>query len=323
MARLIESIVGQHQIIDALFQLHLQKRWPHAFLFVGPSAVGKKQIALAFAQVLICTQSDTACGQCGPCLRIAKRQSENLIFIEPDRSLAKPVIKVDAIRGLLESLSLSSWHGSRVVIIDDAFTMNPQAANALLKALEEPFDNVYFFLLGFDVQQFLPTVRSRCQVLQFQSLTVPDLKKIRPNFADWAYHASHGQIDRLEQLTSPEGIEKRSESYSLLQQFTAPTEFLLQSSWRSQVKDRSWSLFALQAWQQLINQAVKAKAIGTFSAAAVSTEHTKYFKMLENIASEKLLELSQYLIEAEKDILSNVDPVLIFEKMWVRYARVG
>lgn len=323
MASLIDGVVGHTAIIDSLMFLKMQNRWPHAFLFVGPSAVGKKQMALAFAQILICNQSDAACGICGPCLRVAKQQSENLILIESDTSLAKPVIKVEAIRGLLDSLSLSSWQGSRVIIIDNAQTMNAQAANALLKSLEEPFENVYFFLLGPDVHQFLPTIRSRTQVLQFQSLKIDDLKRIKPGLAEWAYQASHGQIDRLVQLTSPDGIEKRTEAYQFLEQFFVDTDFLLHANWRGQVKDKSWTLSAIQAWLQLLDQGLRAKALGQVSSSAISIEHVKFFKMLENIESEKLLELADYLLHAEKEILGNADPVLIFEKMWVEYARVG
>ena len=323
MARLIEKVIGHISIIDSLMFLKMQNRWPHAFLFVGPAAVGKKQMALAFAQILICQESETACGVCGPCLRVEKQQSENLIFIQPDTSLAKPVIKVEAIRALLDSLSLSSWQGPRVIIIDSAQTMNPQAANALLKSLEEPFENVYFFLIGPDVHQFLPTIRSRTQVLQFHALRTDDLKKIKPGLAEWAYQASHGQVDRLIQLTSPEGIEKRTESYQFLEQFFSDANFLLHANWRAQVKDKSWTLYAIGAWLQLIDQGLRAKALSEHSSQAISTQHAAYFKMLVGIESEKLLELADHLLHAEKEILGNADPVLIFEKMWVEYARVG
>lgn len=322
MARLIESVVGHGALIESLFQLKAQKRWPHAFLFVGPTAIGKKKIALAFAQILVCEKAETACGICGPCLRIAKQQSENLILIEPDTTLAKPVIKVEAIRRLLDSLALSSWQGSRVILINDAHTMNAQAANALLKSLEEPFENVYFFLLGPDVQSFLPTIRSRTQILQFYALAVNDLKKIKPGLSEWAYQASQGQIDRLLQLTSVEGIEKRTESFQFLEQFFNDSDFLLHANWRQQVKDKAWSLFAIQAWLQMLFQSLKAKALAENISPAISDEHIKYFKILESVSSEKILELSNNLLQAEKEILSNFDPILIFEKMWVQYARV-
>ncbi|MBC7467388.1 MAG: DNA polymerase III subunit delta' [Bdellovibrio sp.] len=323
MARLIESVFGHEEHIDSLIHLKLNNRWPHAFLFVGPSAIGKKKLALAFAQMLICEQSDTACGVCGPCLRVAKLQSENLTIIEPDTSLVKPVIKVDAIRGLLDALSLASLGGKRVVLIDEAFTMNPQAANTLLKTLEEPFENVYFFLIGQSVQQFLPTIRSRSQVVRFSSLSVANLKRIKPGLPEWAYDSARGQVDRLVQMTSNDGLEKRAEAFTFLQQFIEDADFLKSANWRQQVKDRSWSNMTIGAWLQVICGALAFKAQAKGLTHLVSDIQTEQIKKLAPVTAEKLLKLSEYLLQAERDIAGNLDPVLVFEKMWVEYARVG
>jgi len=323
VARLIESVYGHEDIIDSLVQLKHHDRWPHAFLFVGPPSVGKRKLALAFAQILICEQADLACGVCGGCLRVAKQQSENLTVIEPDKSLAKPVIKVEAIRGLLDALSLSSLGGKRVILIDEAHTMNPQAANTLLKTLEEPFENVYFFLIGQSVQQFLPTIRSRSQVVRFSSLPTPTLRRIKPGLPDWAYRGSRGQVDRLTQMTSNEGLEKRAEAFDFLQQFIEDTEFLNSPNWRSQAKDRSWAALTISSWLQVIGDALIAKAQGPNGAQMVSDIQAAQLEKLAPVESRKLLKLSEYLVQAEKDIAGYLDPVLIFEKMWVDYARMG
>ncbi len=323
MARLIETVIGHEENIQKLTSLKTQDRWPHAFLFVGPHSIGKKKLALAFAQMLICQKSDTACGICGPCLRVEKEQSENLILVEPDTSLAKPVIKVEAIRTVLDSLSLASLSGARVVIIDQAHQMNPQAANALLKTLEEPFENVYFFLIGPELQQFLPTIRSRCQIMGFRALAQAELKTLKPGLADWAYVASRGQLERLKQLTSADGIERRTESYELLEQFILDKMFLQNNSWRTQVKDKSWTLLTITSWLQMLYSAMMTQALDAKGTGLLSIEHTKYFNQLKEIAGEKLFQLADELVAAEKEILGNADPVLIFEKMWVHYARVG
>ncbi len=323
MARLIETVIGHEENIQKLTRLKTQDRWPHAFLFVGPHSIGKKKLALAFAQMLVCQKSDTACGICGPCLRVEKEQSENLILVEPDTTLAKPVIKVEAIRTVLDSLSLASLSGARVVIIDQAHQMNPQAANALLKTLEEPFENVYFFLIGPELQQFLPTIRSRCQIMGFRALAQAELKTLKPGLADWAYVASRGQLERLKQLTSADGIERRTESYQLLEQFILDKMFLQNNSWRAQVKDKAWTLLTITSWLQMLYSAMMAHALDAKGTGLLSIEHTKYFNQLKEIAGEKLFQLADELVAAEKEILGNADPVLIFEKMWVHYARVG
>lgn len=324
MARLIESVFGHEEQIQSLIQLKKQERWPHAFLFVGPASVGKRKLAVAFAQILICEQAEVACGVCGPCLRVAKEQSENLTIIEPDASLAKPVIKVDAIRGLLDSLALSSLGGKRVVVINEAHTMNPQAANTLLKTLEEPFENVFFILLGQSVQQFLPTIRSRSQVLRFSSLSVETLKRIKPGLPEWAYRGSRGQISRLTQMTSNEGLEKRAEAFDFLQQFIEDTEFLKDQQWRLNAKDRNWAAMTVATWLQSLNDALMAKAQGASESQAMMSDiQLAQVEKLAPVSSEKLLKLANELVQAEKDIAGHLDPVLVFEKMWVDYARMG
>ena len=252
MARVIDTVIGHEVQISKLFRLKESGRWPHALMFVGPSGIGKNKVALAFAQVLVCEQSLTACGVCGPCLRIEKKQSESLVNLKPDPELSKPVIKVEKIRELLDSLSLASMGPARVVIIDQAQTMNAQASNALLKNLEEPTDNIFFILIANDTHQFLPTIRSRTQVIRFASLSYEQLKKIKPNLPDWAYRSSRGQMDRLELLVSDDGTEKRQQALNFFEQFCHHHNFLLDKSWRDSVKDRAWALFSINCWMQLV-----------------------------------------------------------------------
>lgn len=320
MARLIESVVGHETQIEKLRHLRQSKRWPHALLLTGPSGIGKKKLAFAFAQMLICEKSEEACGVCGSCLRVAKNQSESLHFLAPDPEASKPVIKVEAVRDLLNTLSLVSLTENRVIIIDQAQVMNVQAANVLLKTLEEPASNVYFILIGEDVHQFLPTIRSRVQVLPFSVLTYEQTKKIKPQLPDWAYRSSRGQLDRLELLTSEEGVQKRNEALSLFEQFCEDQEFLLHAEWKTQIKDRSWAQFNLSCWLQIIRDLVVLKSQAR--QFILNTDQYERLKKLYSMHSQKLLKLADSLLVAEKDLLGNVDPVLVFESLWVQYARV-
>ena len=320
MARLIDSVVGHAPEINRLNILKNSGRWPHALLFAGPSGVGKKKIALAFAQMLICPVSPEACGVCGPCLRVAKMQSESLNFIQPDPEAAKAVIKVDAVRELLDNLSFASLGSARVVLIDQAQTMNAQASNALLKTLEEPFENVYFILLGEEVQSFMPTIRSRSQVVRFTPLTEAELKIIKPGLPDWAYLSSRGQLDQLELLTSEEGVEKREGSLNLFEQFCEDPEFLLSSEWKTHAKDRAQALFNVKCWLQLIRDLIVLKTQA--QQFVLNTDQVVRLKKLYQLQSKKLLRLSQNLIQAEQSLKGNADAVLVFENLWVKYARM-
>lgn len=320
MARLIDSVAGHEKQIEKLQHLQRMQRWPQALLLTGPSGIGKKKLAFAFSQMLICEKSDAACGVCGPCLRVEKNQSESLHFLAPDTELSRPVIKVEVVRELLSRLSLAGLTKNRVVIIDQAQTMNMQAANVLLKTLEEPGENVYFILIGEDIQQFLPTIRSRVQVLPFSVLTYEQTKKIKPQQPDWAYRSCRGQLDRLELLTSAEGVQKRSEALLLFEQFCEDKEFLITPDWKTQIKDRSWAQFNLNCWMQIIRDLVVLKSQARHFI--LNTDQYERLKKLYVLHSKKLLKLAENLLNAEKDLLGNADPVLVFESLWVQYARM-
>lgn len=320
MARLIESLIGHEEQIERLRSLKASGRWPHAMLFVGPSSIGKKKVALSFAQMLVCSESPEACGVCGPCLRMAKQQSESLLLVQPDPEAARPAIKVDDIRSLLDQLSLASMGTARIVIIDKADTMNAQAANALLKTLEEPFENVYFILIGREVQSFLPTIRSRSQVLRFTALTEDQMRRIKPGEADWAYKSSRGQLDQLETLTSKDGMAKREEALALFEQFCLDPEFLLWPEWKSVLKERAQALFHLKCWLQMVRDLIVLKTQA--KQFVMNTDQAERLKKLYQIQSRKLSDLSQNLMKAEQSLKGNADAVLLFESLWVRYARV-
>jgi DNA polymerase-3 subunit delta' len=233
MARINESTLGHKEQINKLIFLREKNRFPPSVAFIGPSGVGKKRVALSFAQSLVCENSQEACGHCGPCIRIEKQQSESLFIVKPDGEAAKPAIKVDDVRGLLDSLSLASIGKARVVVIDSAHLMNDQAANALLKNLEEPTENVYFILIANEIQQLLPTIRSRVQVIRFSGLVYEDVRTIKPNLPDWAYRSCRGQISQLEALTSKQGLSERKEALDLFEQFCFNDEFSSASAFKS------------------------------------------------------------------------------------------
>ena len=320
MARLASSIVGHQGQLTKLFHLKETGRWPHAILFVGPSGIGKKKMALAFAQVLVCEVSPQACGLCGPCIRIEKMQSESLVILEPDTELAKPIIKVDKIRDLLQSLALAGIGAARVVIIDQAQTLNEQASNALLKTLEEPTENIYFILIANDDRQFLPTIRSRAQVMRFSALSLDEIKSVKPGLPDWVYRSSRGQVDRLELLSTKEGTLKREEALTFFEQFCQDENFMTDKTWKDSVKDRAWAVFCVNCWLQMARDGIVLKTQA--QKFILNSDQSERLKQLYSLSFNKLLWLCQRLIRAEKEINSYADAVLVFEDLWIQYARV-
>lgn len=322
MARLIDRFVGHTQQLKQLMQMREHGRLPHAMLFVGPSGVGKKTAALVVAQSLVCENTvERPCGLCGPCLRMEKQQSESLYNIQPDPEFAKPAIKVEDIRGLLERLALAPIGLARIVIIDQAHLMNEQASNALLKTLEEPSPNLFFFLIANEASQLLPTIRSRVQTMRFSGLVYEHLHQLKPGLPDWAYRSSRGQLDRLEQLTNKQGLAERQEALALLEQFCFDDDFLLRDEWRKSFKDdRAWALFNMGCWIQMLRDTLILKT--DTNKFILNTDQNELLKKLYTLSVNKLLWLVTQLVQSMRDTRANQDVVLIFDSLRVKYARV-
>jgi len=159
-------------------------RLPNAWLFTGPAGIGKSEFAHQVAQALLCEApgaNHRACGQCQACHWFAAGNHPDYRLLAPasddedDEAKAGkrklPVIKIDGVRAVIEFAHLSSHRGGRrVVVVEPAESLNPAAANALLKVLEEPPPEVVFLLVSDAPQRLLPTIKSRCR--QFP-LTAP------------------------------------------------------------------------------------------------------------------------------------------------------
>lgn len=148
---------------EGLVKRQAQHTLPHAWVWVGHKGVGKRELSQAFAQRLLC-QTQTACGYCHACVLFSCGHHPDYRCLDP---LDAGQIKIDQIRAATESLTKTAQQGGyRVVVIQDAHTLNVAAGNALLKTLEEPGDDTLLILLT-DREAFLSaTLRSRCQLLK-------------------------------------------------------------------------------------------------------------------------------------------------------------
>jgi DNA polymerase-3 subunit delta' len=171
------AIIGQRLPIRLLKQFLRSETVPHALLFTGIDGVGKRTAAGLFAAALNChatpSESDERpCGRCRSCRRIAAGVHPDVITIDP----RKNTLKIDQIRALLATLALKPFDaGRRVVIIDQSQKLTAEAANALLKILEEPPENTILILTALQPSDLLPTVVSRCRHIHFRPLAPEDL----------------------------------------------------------------------------------------------------------------------------------------------------
>ena len=171
-------IIGHQHIIEQLQHTVASGRIAGAYLFVGPTGVGKETVARYFAQLIFCQQEAQPPKVCGTCLACRKVDSGNhpdLQFIRPEGSL----LKIGQIRELQRQVIYEPLEASRkIYILTDVDRMNPEAENCLLKTLEEPPANSVLILLTSNAQVLLPTTRSRCQILQFYPMSTQELAEI-------------------------------------------------------------------------------------------------------------------------------------------------
>ena len=159
---LVWDIIGNQPAVRALQQSLTQSRHAHAYLFVGPRSVGKTELALAFAQALNCAEPNPPCGTCSQCRRIKRRLHPDITAIALEEGQRE--ISIDKVRELQHSLHLQPFEGVyRVTVIQDANRLSNEAANALLKTLEEPPEKAVLVLTSAEEEALLTTIRSRCR----------------------------------------------------------------------------------------------------------------------------------------------------------------
>jgi DNA polymerase III subunit delta' len=175
------GIVGQPAALALLQRAIAQDRLAHAYAFVGPSGVGRRRAALAFAQAALCPAR--GCGACPICRRVAGGQFPDCQVIAPtpprENPKGTPTIRIEQIRDLERTAALAPLEGARkVFVVDDAERMTLTTAQALLKTLEEPPPRTHLVLILANPRALPPTVLSRCQRVRFGPLAEGDAARL-------------------------------------------------------------------------------------------------------------------------------------------------
>ena len=169
------EIIGQEHVVRTLTNAILSGIISHAYLFYGPRGSGKTTIARLLAKALNCEnrQGFEPCNQCSSCLEI--NEGRALDLIEIDAASHRGIDEIRELRDGIRFVPTKSKY--KVFIVDESHQLTKEAANALLKTLEEPPDYAIFVLATTEIHKMIPTIVSRCQRFDFRRLTVPEIVK--------------------------------------------------------------------------------------------------------------------------------------------------
>ncbi len=189
--------IGHDKAVNVLMRGIDQDRVSHAYLLVGPDRVGKRTLAMDFARAVNCVGPDDGrpCGTCEQCDRIDRELHTDVKVVdrktgEKPKGRGRVLIGIDQMREIQREASLTPFEGRhRVFVIDDAEYLSEEAANSLLKTLEEPPNQVILVLLASDLGAMLPTISSRCQKLEIRPVSTEVISEV--------LQARHG-VDEVE-----------------------------------------------------------------------------------------------------------------------------
>lgn len=165
------NVIGHSWAVDFLKQSLASGRLAHAYLLLGPAQIGKRTLALELAKALNCLaeEEERPCGECLACRKIVHSSHPDVRVVEPQGGS----LKIDQIRQLQREVALTPHEGRyRVVILGDFDRATTEASNCLLKTLEEPPPQVVLCITAPDASSLLPTVVSRCQLLNLRPLSL-------------------------------------------------------------------------------------------------------------------------------------------------------
>jgi DNA polymerase-3 subunit delta' len=322
------------QIDDWSRLKELRKRSAHALLFRGAKGIGKLDLAICFAQSLLCQQpgeSDFPCGHCPSCHWFEQGSHPDYRLLQPEvlnlegeetESGKRPgkMISVDQIRGLSDFFGMTSHQGGkRVVIIHPAETMNANAANALLKSLEEPSPGLLFILVSHKPQQLLPTILSRCL-----SFALP-----APDFASTTRWLEEQGVKNPSEALAASGFSPLQAVYQDQQLSGAERDKML----RSVRQPGEMDVFALAEGLQKTEQVLVIQWLQQWcydlSSMKLSGrlryhpgEEPAIRKLVESISPLNLARLQKHLLTAKRDAGHTLNPKLFFESIFIIYRQL-
>lgn len=307
----LARFVGHREVLARLESLATQGRTPPSLIFSGPSGIGKKRVALEFAQALVGDRKALD-------LDAPMSMTEHILYVRPDGAS----IKIDQVREANQFLQLRRLGRARVLIFDEAHLLNEQAANAMLKSVEEPPEHTHFLFVTPSASQVLPTIRSRSQALNFAPLDRDALSQalklqgMKVALTPELEALCGGSVAvAIENLGDEVALEIAQAVKRLMQALGSEQAMRELQSWKELVKDREQHVLVSRLLVQEIAAAWRGEAQlreqGQSPSEQSASAQTR----------RQLEKLSQLALEAQADLYRNVDRHLIWENFVIASQR--
>ena len=304
-------------------------RISHAYLLQGGRGTGKKALATLLAKTLLCpnTQGVEPCQTCNVCKRITSRNHPDVHWVEPDgRS-----IKIDQVQHLQKEFTYSGLESNRkVYVVTHADTLTLNAANRILKFLEEPSQQTTAIMLTENIQSIIPTIRSRCQIIDLQPLNKKDFQNklmahnVSESNAKLISALTHDFDDALALNEDAWFAQARKVMLQLIDRYvtqSADSILFIHQYWLPHFKELEQQKLGLDllllAFRDVLYEHMDHReAIVVYTVGSDALE-----KVSLSFSQARLIQILPMILEAKSKLQRNVNPTLVMEQLTLHIQR--
>ena len=317
------SFLGNARVVQIVRHALARNRLPHALIFAGPAGVGKRTFALLVAQRINCLSphGDEPCGGCRSCVKFATGNHPDVREIKPEGT----VIRIEQIRALINEVAFEPFEAAaRFVILDPAEQMKNETANSLLKTLEEPPSRTYLVLITSNPYALLPTILSRCRMLQFGTIPQQEIEeyliavqKIDPEEARLSAFFSNGSLGTAISFDSERYRKARKQALDFVRLLFSASPRFTEASKLSAAESKDKEAF--QLWMEsvmgLIQDVYFAQVAPERMAHSDIADELK--ELAASVSHARVVSAIEHFKTLKRELIHNVNRQIALESIYL------